>query len=227
MQTLLHTGIYSIPEAARLTDVSTWRIRRWMRGYEFKATTGQHSSPPLWKGELEPIDHALALGFHDLIEVRCVNALLQAGVSWPTLRRAHEHATKLVGHPHPFSTGRFATDGQTVFLRFCKETSGESVWDMRDIQRVFEEIITPFLRNVEFSKNDIAFRWWPMGQAHQIVLDPQRSFGRPIVAKHGVPTAVLAAAMKAEGNIKSVAQWYAVSTVEVEEAVAFEARLAA
>ena len=227
MQEILRTGIYSIPEAARLTRVSTWRIRRWLRGYEFKARTGRHSSPPVWEGQLAPIGHAVALGFLDLIEVRCVDALLQTGVSWPTLRLAHAHARRMVRHSHPFCTNQFATDGQTVFLRFRKETQEETVWDMKAIQRVFEQIIEPFLRNVEFSERDLASRWWPMGLSHQVVLDPRRALGRPIVAAHGVPTASLAAAVKADGDVKRVAEWFSVSSREVEEAVDFEARLAA
>lgn len=227
MQTLLRTGIYSIPDASRLTGVSTWRIRRWLRGYRFAAKTGRHNSPPVWEGQLKPIDGSFALGFHDLIEIRCVDAFIQAGVSWPTLREAHKHAKSMVGRPHPFSSGRFATDGQTVFLRVREETSNESVWDMRDIQRVFEKVIEPFLKNVEFSDDDAATKWWPMGQSHQIVLDPRRSFGRPIVAEQGVPTATLAAAVRAGDSVAVVAEWYSVAPDVIRDAVAFETRLAA
>jgi uncharacterized protein (DUF433 family) len=229
MQTMLDTGIYAVPEAARLTHVTTGRIRRWLRGYEFAGRRGRRSSPPVWEGQLEPIEHAVALGFLDLIEVQCVDALLQAGVTWPTLRKAHAHAKDMVGHTHPFCTNRFATDGQTVFLRLRMEEGehDETVWDMKDIQRVFEEIIGPFLRNVEFSDCDLAARWWPMGPDRQVLLDPRRSFGHPIVSEHGVPTASLAAAFRTENDTAVVARWFAVSPVEVRDAVVFETRLAA
>jgi len=115
MPTLLQTGIYTIPEAARLTDVSPWRIRRWLRGYEFKAKHGRHRSAPVWTGQLAPIDNKLALGFLDLLEVHSVDAFISAGVTWKTLRDAHAKARKLVGHSHPFCTHRFATDGRAMF----------------------------------------------------------------------------------------------------------------
>lgn len=226
MHTLLRTGIYSIPEASRLTHVSTWRMRRWLRGYEFKVKTGRHSSPPVWEGQLEPIDHTVALGFLDLIEIRCVDALIQAGVSWATLRTAHEHAKKMVGSTHPFCTNRFATDGQTVFLRMHEKCKEVIVWDMKDIQRVFDTIIEPFLKNMEFSEGE-AVRWWPMGHDHQVVLDPRRSFGSPIVVEHGVPTIVLAAAFRTEQDPRIVAEWFDVSLHEVQDAIDFEAKLVA
>ena len=54
----LNTGIYSVAEAAQLTGVSAGRIRRWLKGYRFKSKTKTYSSPPLWNGQLEPIDRS-------------------------------------------------------------------------------------------------------------------------------------------------------------------------
>lgn len=227
MNDLLHSGIYSVPEASHLTGVSTWRIRRWLRGYGFRTRTGRHTSPPVWEGQLQPIAGSIALGFLDLIEVKCVNALLQTGVSWKTLRIAHGHAKRLTKNPHPFCTNRFASDGSAVFLQLSEKDGGTTVWDARELQRVFVEIIQPFLRNVEFSPTDVAIRWWPMGQDRQVVLDPLRSFGRPIVSQHAVPTATLASAVSIEHSIEVVAEWFAVTPEEVKDAVDYENKLAA
>ena len=79
---LLQSGIYTVPEASRLAQVSSGRIRRWLRGYEFQTKRGRHHSPEVWRGQLDPIDHSIALGFLDLIEVQCIDALRTAGVSW-------------------------------------------------------------------------------------------------------------------------------------------------
>jgi uncharacterized protein (DUF433 family) len=71
-------------------------------------------------------------------------------------------------------------------------------------------------------------RWFPMGEKRKVVvIDPQRAFGRPIVAEGGVPTEVLASAVAAEKSVERVARWYAVSPREVKAAVEFEQRLAA
>ncbi len=64
------------------------RIRRWLRGYRYRSRKKAYASPPLWHGQWEPIDHSLAPGFLDLIEIRFVDAFLKAGVSWMTLRQA-------------------------------------------------------------------------------------------------------------------------------------------
>jgi uncharacterized protein (DUF433 family) len=70
-------------------------------------------------------------------------------------------------------------------------------------------------------------RWWPLGEKRLVVLDPTRNFGRPIVARHGVPTEVLASAAKASGSIGEVTRWFEVAEREVRDAVEYEQRLAA
>src|ERR1700730_1378000 len=224
---LLQTGIYTVAEASRLTRVSTSRIRRWLRGYEFKVKHGRHRSPAVWNSQLPPIDHAMALGFLDLLEIRAVDAFISAGVSWRDLRRIHNQARQWLGNNHPFCTNRFATDGHTIFLELREENRGVTLWDMRAVQRVFDKIIRPFLKNVEFDSGKIPRRWWPRGKHRQVALDPRRSFGHPIIFKEGISTRVLARSARANNSMEEVARWFEISPASVREAVDFEQALAA
>jgi len=224
---LLQSGIYTVPEASRLAKVSVGRIRRWLRGYEFQTKHGRHRSPVVWNGQLDPIDHSLALGFLDLIEVQCIDALRTAGVSWKTLRKAHTHARELFRHDHPFCTNRFATDGRTIFMEIHDDDNRTSLWDIAEVQRVFDRIIIPFLKNLEFESGQTPVRWWPLGQARGVALDPKRNFGHPIVFETGVPTLVLARSVKANQSFQEVARWFEISPKAVREAVEFEQQLAA
>lgn len=226
-QTFLNTGIYTVPDAAKLTRVSTWRIRRWLRGYRFRTKKDHHHSPPLWHGQLEPIDHSLALGFLDLIEIRFVDAFLKAGVSWTMLRKAHERGAQLFNNSHPFCTNRFVTDGREIFVELHKRTGEASLLEIVHHQHVFAQITRPFLKELEFTEGDVLLRWRPTTTKGLVVLDPARNFGRPIVIQHGVPTEVLASATIACGSIQEVARWYEVREAEIEDAIEFEQKLAA
>jgi uncharacterized protein (DUF433 family) len=222
-----NTGIYTILDASRLTGVSTGRIRRWLRGYRYRSRKKAYASPPLWRGQWEPIDHSLALGFLDLIEIRFVDAFLKAGVTWATLRQARQRAEELFKVSHPFCTNRFVTDGRELFVELHRETGERSLLDIVKRQHVFAQIIKPFLKELEFGEGSRLVRWWPLGDTRQVVLDPTRNFGRPIVARHGVPTEVLAKAADATGSIAEVARWYEVPVAEIRDAIEFEQRLAA
>ena len=221
------TGIYTLGDAARLTGVSTGRIRRWLRGYRYRSRKKTYTSPPLWQGQWKPIDRSLALGFLDLIEIRFVDAFLRAGISWVTLHQARDRAQELFGTSHPFCTYRFVTDGREIFVELHRETGGVSLMEIVKRQHVFTQIMDPFLTELEFANGSGLVRWWPLGDKRLVVLDPTRNFGRPIIETHGVPTEVLAEAMKATGSVAEVARWYEVSKEAIRDAVDFEQRLAA
>lgn len=227
MTTLLQTGIYTIPEASRLTSVSPWRIRRWLKGYEFKLKSGRHHSPAVWQGQLDPIDHKMALGFHDLLEIQCVDAFLNAGVGWKTLRQAHNQAQQILDQAHPFCSNRFATDGKDIFLELREDDGQTTVWDAAKLQRVFDRVIEPFLEDLDFGQGEAPTRWWPRGKDHYVALDPRRNFGQPSIFERGIPTRVLANSVGANGSPELVALWFEASLEAVQEAVEFEQQLAA
>jgi uncharacterized protein (DUF433 family) len=222
---LIGTGIYGVPEAARLTGVSAARIRRWLRGYHFTSSGSPRTQLPVWSPMLPEIDGKLALAFLDLVEIRFVDAFLNEGVTWQVLRKAAAKAKDLVGSSHPFSTRKFKTDGRRIFAEMEDAEGETSLLELLKSQHYFERVVSPYLRDLEF-EGDEPSRWWPMGLARrQIVIDPTRSFGQPIVAARGIPTAILAQAVKAHGSVAEIARWYETDVASVRAAVKFEQRL--
>lgn len=221
---LLNTGLYTVPEASRLTRVSTGKIRRWIRGYDFRASGSVRHSDAVWQGEIKPLDNKLALSFRDLLELRFVDAFIRAGVSWRTMRRAHTNAQSELRTTHPFCSNRIFTDGRSILLRQATEDSDEALVNLATDQKEFSRIVEAFRKELEFSGTDIV--WWPLGKQRQIVLDPKRNFGQPTVTKSGVPAATLARSVKANSSQELVARWYEVYPDEIRDAVEFEESLA-
>jgi len=224
--TYLNTGIYTVAEASRITGVSKERIRRWLCGYHSELR--QKDYPPLWKSQLPSIKDKVALGFLDLIEVRFVDAFLNAGVSWAIIHRVREKAQQL--HPetnHPFCTKQFVTDGRQIFRNLHDETGEDCLEEIATDQRVFAEITRLFLKELEFRDGTTLERWWPLGKERHIVVDPRKNFGQPTVVTEGIPTQNLARSYKANGSsLDEVARWYEISSESVREAVEYEQSLA-
>lgn len=223
---LIGVGVYSIPEAARLSQVSSKRIVRWVRGYSYNYKDSRRTSPAVWRLQLPPMDGSLALGFRDLMEIRFIDAFLNAGVSWHQLRLAAVKAADLFKTTHPFSQKRFKTDGRCVFVESVDDVGHTAIWDIVRDQMAFERIISPYLRGIEFVDEE-PVRWWPDKGKKRVVLDPQRSFGQPILAAHGVPTAAIFDAFVAERSIPAVAKWLDLPEASVSAAVEFEEALVA
>lgn len=221
----LGTGIYSVAEAARLTRIPPSRIHRWLKGYKFHVDGDLHASPPVWRGQLPVLDGTFALGFLDLIELRFVDAFRKEGVSLHHIRLALDRARSILGVEHPFCSQKFRTDGRTIFMDIEDETEDAALLDLVKSQYAFGAVLEPYLRDLEFESDQVA-RWWPLGRKREVVIDPARSFGQPIVARDSVPTSVLAKAAAIE-PIDAVARWYEVSPKTVRDAVFFEKSLAA
>jgi uncharacterized protein (DUF433 family) len=222
-------GIYTVPQARRLTGISGARIRRWLRGYEYGRSGARRQSSPVWHTQLAPADDQFVLGFLDLMEVRFVDAFLKAGLSLAKIRRAAQLAKELVGKDHPFSTQKFRTDGQRIFAQV--ETSGRDrkTFDLESAQFEIYDVIAPsLLKGVEFDAEGQAARWRPhQHDMPRVVLDPRHQFGQPMIDRGGPQTSVIADAVKAEGSIDVVAKWFEIDRDAVRQAVEFEIRLAA
>ena len=223
---LLGRGIYSVPDASRLIRISASRLRRWLRGYEYRQDGARRHSPRVIHGELPVIDDALALSFLDLQEARCLNEFRTRGVGWAALREAHEAARTVMKTEHPFSTGQFKTVGRRIMWDFATENGEDVLLDLAKNQTTFREVLRPYLRGLEFLAN-FPVRWYPLDGSKRVVVDPKRGFGRPIVTKRGVPTSILSRAYKAEHSVEKVARWYDVDPRSVRDAVRFEHALAA
>ena len=222
----LGVGIYSIAEAAKLTRLPSPRVSRWLRGYRYVYRGEQRASPAIWEGELEPIDGAVALGFLDLMELRFVDAFLREGVSLRSIRLAIQRAAQVFATHHPFCRQRFKTDGRTVFLEVSDETGEKDLLDLVKNQYAFDRVLRPYLRELEYSDDEIV-RWWPLGRNRRVVVDPSRSFGKPVTVSRGVPTSIIAKAVQREGSVEVVMKWFRVERREILDAVQLEEKLAA
>jgi uncharacterized protein (DUF433 family) len=223
---LVGVGLYTPTEAATLTSIPSKKIRRWLRGH----TIGDTEYPALWKSNLaDQIDlESLYLSFLDLVQLRMVDAFISAGLSAQKVRRAIEYGTKIVASDYPFANAKFRTDGKTVILHVLDDTGDEHLIDLfKHGQYLMQKVIEPSLKGLEFDRDDMAARWWPMGRSKGIVIDPRRQFGTPIDDATGVPTSVLAYAARAEGSIAQAAKMFMVPQSSVSRAVAFEEQLAA
>lgn len=222
---MLGIGLYTIADAAAYTGASSVDISRWIFGYN----SGKRHQTGLWRSELADQVDVKALGFHDLLEVRFVDAFRKHGVSLQAIRVASQHAREFFNDPYPFTCREFQTDGRSIFATVLEETRDETLLDLVKKQYVFKQIVKPSLyEGIEYSEKGSAARWYPLKKNYMVVLDPNRSFGHPILCGTGINTAAIVDAYYAEDeNIKLISQLYEVPVSEIEAAIRFESRVAA
>lgn len=210
----LGTGIYTIPEAARLLGTTPRRLKGWAEGYRHhRGDVVRTSEPILDRSKTE----AGLVTFAELIELFFVREFINAGVKLPRVRVVHSHLRREWGTPFPFAFGKLYTDGRTLLM-----AAGDDFLDVIKQQKVFV-FAREFFKDVDFDQAQLAARWWPLGHGRLVVLDPQRAFGSPIEVRSGIRTEVLFNAFQAENaDAKAVAEWYEIDEQAVLDAVAFE-----
>jgi hypothetical protein len=222
---LLGVGLYTIGEVARLAEVIPARVRGWVQGYA--QGVGKPRRSPVIDRRLPDLEGKTALSFRELIEVRFVRHFLRAGVSWHVLRRAaHEARRELLGDDG--ARLRFSTDGVTVFADALAEAGDRRARDLVANQYVLLTIMEQSLQSeFDLDSDSLIRAWTPRRETPLVVVNPSRSFGRPIV-EPGLPTSTLTGALSAEhGDTGLVAAIFDTTEEAVRQAAAFEMTLAA
>ena len=211
-------GVYSLPEAGRLLNVPSSTIRHWLFGYSYSHHGPMTKQAPLWHPQYGLDQDEPLLGFRDLLEARIVRGLRNSGLGLQTIRDCLKVAREIVSDDHPFSTRKFKTDGNSLYLEI-----EDRVLDLKKNQLVFRKVIAPSFVDLDYDVDSVS-RWWLNPSKRTIVLDPQRSFGQPIVADTGVSTRRIAQVVAAEGSIEAAARLFELSPSLVRDALAFERR---
>jgi uncharacterized protein (DUF433 family) len=221
MTTMLGHGVYDFREAARLTGLKQERVRGWFRN----RPAGSNRNP-IFQSDYAPVEGHRAISFLDLIDVFVAGQLREHGVSLQILRRVYGRLRGELKTAHPFCREELLSDGRNVFMRGMDDKGQEELKEILTRQKVFPEIILPVLKRIDYGKaSRLAERWHI---AHLVVIDPRICFGKPVVEPISIPTAILAAAYRAnKEDPEVVASWYDVHASHVLAAVAFEGKMAA
>jgi uncharacterized protein (DUF433 family) len=221
MNAVFGLGAYGFSEAARLAGLKPNRVREWFRGRK-----NGDGRDPLFLGDFEPVEGEYVLSFLDLIDVFVAGQLREHGVSLQTLRKVYKYLQAELKTPHPFSRKELLSDGKVVFMRGLDREGQEELTEVLTRQRVFPQILLPFLQRIDYDQVTILARRWRI--ADHVVIDPAICFGKPIIEQLGIPTAILAAAYRANDEDEElVGEWYNVSPKDVLVAVEFESKMAA
>lgn len=216
--TIFGQGIYTPRQAARLVGTTPQEVLRWTRD--------SGPNDPLWIAYYHYVENSTELNFADLIELRVVKAFRRASVSLQSIRFAISFAQEKYGVDRPLVNLEFRTDGSEILMK-ALEHDGEyvSLAKKRPGQKVFAKIIEQSLHDLEYDEGTAA-RWRP-ARHRDIILDPQRQFGQPILDTAGISTELLFRELSEYGDEGYLAKIYDIPEHAVKAAVRYEASLQA
>jgi uncharacterized protein (DUF433 family) len=227
---ILDVPAYSPITAARLIRLEPGRVRRWLRGYDYRYTVGPdrllkeaHKSPVVHRRGAKESPYA---SFLDLIDLLFVKKFAEHGIPIQKLRSALKEAENLIGGHH-FAHRSFWTDGNNIYLQ-VKDKADALMHLLTGGQWTIASVIKQVAEQIVFDKKtEYAEKWYPLGREEHVVVDPRIAFGAPSIVGRGIETANIYDLYRAENNdISEVCSWLEISEEEVESAVKFENKLA-
>jgi len=221
--TYLGKGIYTLSVVAKILKINPNKMRRWIKGYTYYKNEECRSSKPLFKTEFEYNPNDVIISFLDLTELLFINTFIEYGISIQKIRKAAITASSLLNTSHPFAIKKMFTDGKSIFAEIAQKEKDTSLLDLIKKQYQFEKIIKPLLyKCIDFDKHDYAEKWWPLGKKENIVLDPSRNMGQPILNKYNVRTELIYELYKSKHSINEISDWYELDKESIKKAIDFE-----
>lgn len=215
--------LYSIADAARLVRLSPATLRSWVVGRAYPTQAGARHWPPL----VRIADRrSTRLSFTNIVELHVLSVLRGKKVQVERIRSAMTFIRTEMGTEHPLADVDTQTDQVDVYVEFF----GRLVNASRG-QAALRPIVEQYLERIERDEQGLARRLFPSTRAGQdlgprvIVIDPERRFGRPLIAGTNIETSAVAERFAAGESWSELAHDFGLDEAAIAEAVRFETEL--
>jgi uncharacterized protein (DUF433 family) len=213
---------YPLTEAARYLRVPPATLRAWVLGHAYPTARGTRHLRPL----ISLADRKRhLLSFNNLVEAHVLRGLrARHGAAIRAVRAAIDCAERELRIDRLLLSRELLTDKRDLFLR----RFGELVNLSRSGQMLMLGTLEAHLQRVEWDNSAFPQRLYPFVSPDVavtpkvIAIDPVIAFGRPVVRRRAITTAVVAARIDAGETPQSLAEDYELDLAEIEEAVIYE-----
>jgi len=220
---ILDAPAYRIPEAAEYLRLPEATLRSWVLGRDYPVSMGKRHSRPV----IDITDPAKEyLSFINLVEAHVLSGIRRKhNISLLRVRDAVEFLREKFGSNRPLVDQQFVTDGIDLFVEKLEGLVNVS----RKGQVAMREVLVLHLRRIDRDPMGVPIRLFPFTHSKPelqttgtVVIDPAVSYGRPIIRRLGVPTAMIAERYKAGERVDDLAADYGAERDEIEEAIRCE-----
>ncbi len=226
--------IYSIPQAAQYLRLPKDRLRSWVKGWFSETKAEKRFFEPLIKlyhnsFELRPQSKTTLLSFTNLVEAHVLIAIFKAtGFSRNQLSTELDYINRHLSTPQLYAGREFQIKGiDLLFERLGQQLAAS------DREQEARQILKTYFDRIVRDEAGLPIKLFPFtklsgsDEPKTVMIDPRISFGRPVLAGTGIPTAMLAERYKAGDSIDELAEDYSCDRLQIEEGIRCELQLVA
>jgi len=217
---------YGIPEAAGYLRLPVSTLRAWLLGQRYRVG----DQPKFFKPVIDIADRKeRQLSFINLVEAFVLAGIRREHeIPLPKVRKAVDYLRRTFNTTRPLAHEQFETDGIDLFV----EKMGSIIGATQEGQIQMRDIIRDRLERVHRDPKGVPEKivLFPArrekAQSADVVIDPRLSFGRPVLDRFGVRTAILAERFDAGDDIDVLARDYSAPPEAIQNAIRCERRAA-
>ena len=217
---------YGIPEAAGYLRLPVSTLRAWLLGQRYRVG----DQPNFFKPVIDIADRKeRQLSFINLVEAFVLAGIRREHeIPLPKVRKAVDYLRRTFNTTRPLAHEQFETDGVDLFV----EKMGSLIGATQEGQIQMRDIIRDRLERVHRDPKGVPEKivLFPARrektESADVVIDPRLSFGRPVLDRFGVRTAILAERFDAGDDIDVLAREYSAPPEAIQNAIRCERRAA-
>jgi uncharacterized protein (DUF433 family) len=200
-------GIYSTRDVAFILQLPYYKVSRWMREF--------------WDNYTFGIEGNKAVNFYTLIEFYTFYHLRENGISAQKIKIIHARISKDLNTPYPFAR-KIHTDKKDIWYEHLEnliKADNKKQFDLKPL-------LIPFLNKVEFNKDEIADRYYPLANSKRVVVDPRLQFGQPTITGTGIKVEIINGFYQGGESKETICNLYNLQIDQVEDAILYFKRSA-
>ena len=211
----LNVGLYTPAEAAYYARVHTSTMKRWIHG--------DRRGAPVVHAELRD-DPNKTVTFLDFVQALAIRAIRREHrVPLSKIREAVRHAQKRYGVPYPFAMQRHKTYLFERDVVIDLQVGLVQISGKRKDQILIREIAELYMEDLSFDRKGLAAKYRAFAyRDREIVMDPSRRLGQPVVLSCGYTASALLDAYRTEGSVAAAAETHGVSPEDIELVIRYD-----
>ena len=207
-------GIFTIPDIASILNLKPSKVNSLLNEYWDKRFASQYGEKYSWK-----VHDNKAVSFHTLVEFYIFFQLKEAGVPTQKILDAHSQLSVRFDTAFPFASSKIIDKMTSVGKRIVFEINKNDIINLDSTKQLNLKFIKQFAQNLDFDKNNLANKFYPLGKSNSVIVDPEHQFGQPVLKNTNIYPQTIYNLHKSKESKKFIAESYEISLKQVNDAI--------
>ena len=212
----LGSGIFTIPDIASILNIKYSKVHNLLNEYWDNRFASQLGNNYSWS-----VHNTKAVSFHTLVEFYIFFQLKEVGVTTQQILNAHSELSKRYNTPFPFAISHIINRINCFGRRIIFEINDDELINLDSTKQLNMKFIKSFAHKLDFDKNELAEKFYPLGKTNRVVIDPKHQFGQATIKDTNVFPQTIYNLYISKESKKFIAESYEISLREVNDAIVY------